>query len=66
MIMLPKSTGIILFWYGNEDGDDEIYLYQISIGTTRQISSNTVADGAPKIYGDYVIWHTKGSGGVGL
>ena len=46
-------------WSGWDDEDYEIYLYQISSGVTKQITSNEEDDLFPEISGDYVVWHGR-------
>jgi beta propeller repeat protein len=57
-----KISGDYAVWWSPSDGDDDVYLYQISTGTVKQISDNTAADGNPQINGDYVVWESNVDG----
>ena len=52
----PQVDGDNIVWSGYEDGDSEIYLYQISTGSTTQVSINTAWDSDPQVDGDNVVW----------
>lgn len=57
-----QISGDYVVWYGDEDGDYEIYLYQISNRNTTQISQNAEWDINPQVNGDYVVWEGKADG----
>ena len=54
-----KVYGDYAVWWSNLDGDDDIYLYQISTGIIKQITKNTADDDTPQIIEDYVVWESN-------
>ncbi|MBI5000506.1 MAG: agmatine deiminase family protein [Euryarchaeota archaeon] len=55
-----------IVWRDNRDGDDDIYLYDLTTGTETKLTNNTDPDAAPEIWGDRVVWVTTGGAQFGI
>ncbi len=53
---LPQIKGSYLVWQGYDEGDWEIFLYDIVTKETHQITDNTYDDLNPQTDGRYVVW----------
>ncbi|MCK4949807.1 MAG: hypothetical protein KAS60_06955 [Thermoplasmata archaeon] len=40
----------------NENGNEDVFLYDITTGITTQITTDSADQWNPKIYGDYIVW----------
>ena len=52
----PQVYGDYVIFTSNQDGDNEIYRYQISTGVKSRLTNNDSGDFGPDIEGDYVVW----------
>ena len=59
----PDVYGDYVAWYANDGNDYEIYLYQISTGTTTQITDYSYYH-HPNIDGDYAVWYANDGSGL--
>lgn len=53
---LPHIEGDYLVWQGRTNGNWEIFLHEISAGTTTQLTDNGYDDLWPQTDGEYVVW----------
>jgi hypothetical protein len=51
-----QIEGDYLVWQGRNNGDWEIFLYQVSGATTMQITDNSYDDVWPQTDGEHVVW----------
>ena len=56
MDILPAVNGNDVVWQGYQDGDWEIFLYDIAAAQTIQISNNDYDDIAARTDGNHVVW----------
>jgi len=51
-----------IVWRSWRDGDNEIYVYDISSGQTTQATTDDRHDDMPAIFGDTIIFRRQGAG----
>jgi len=54
--ILPAVHGNSIVWQGRQNGEWEIFLYDIAAAQTVQITDNDYPDVAPQTDGRYVVW----------
>ena len=54
--ILPAVHGNAMVWQGRQNGEWEIFLYDIAAAQTLQITDNDYPDIAPQTDGRYVVW----------
>jgi beta propeller repeat protein len=52
----PRIKGDYVVWQGRNNGDWEIFLYNIATGVTTQITDNDYNDLSPQTDGSYIVW----------
>jgi len=52
----PRIKADHIVWQGRNDGDWEIFLYNIATGVTTQITDNDYDDLSPQTDGSYIVW----------
>jgi beta propeller repeat protein len=59
--MYPAIYGDRIVWEDSRNGNDDIYMYNLSSGEEMQITANASAQLSPDIYGDVIVWedHTN-------
>jgi beta propeller repeat protein len=56
MDIFPAVNGNYLVWQGYQDGDWEVFLYDIAAAQTVQVSANGYDDISARTDGNYVVW----------
>ncbi len=57
-----EISGDNMCWLGDDGHDDEVFFYDGSTGTIRQISDNAYDDWFPRISGRNVVWYCRDAG----
>jgi len=59
-------SGDYVVWQDFQNGNWDIFAYQISTGTEFQVTTNIDAQQSPDIDGNYIIWEDKRNGNVDI
>ncbi len=57
-----QVQGNTVVWISVQDGDPDIYAYDLATGTLTNISDNTADDQAPYLHGNRIVWRGNESG----
>ncbi|MBI5663868.1 MAG: thrombospondin type 3 repeat-containing protein [Nitrospirae bacterium] len=58
----PAISGNRMVWQDNRNGNDDIYMYDISTGLETRITSDTNAQFSPAISGNRIVWQDNRNG----
>jgi len=58
----PAIYGDRIVWQDNRNGNNDIYMYNITAGTETRITTNTASQQYPDIYGDRIVWQDNRNG----
>ena len=57
-----QVQGDKVVWVSDQDGDRDIYAYDLATGTTTNVSDNAADDQLPYVYGNSIVWRSNESG----
>lgn len=57
-----QVQGNIVIWVSNEDGDPDIYAYNLATGILTNVSDNAADDQSPNLHGNRIVWRGNESG----
>ena len=52
-------SGDYIVWQDDRNGNDDIYMYEISTGTETRITTDPKVQEYPVIHGDYIVWSDR-------